>query len=217
MVDGGPGTDGGSKDASIDVNDGCKRVAPSLVCGLDPQCGCGPQGTCTLDPNNFQNGSTLCVQSMGSGMAKTPCTNTSECSPGLGCLYGLCRPYCSTDGAPCNVANTYQCSQYYYMSKPIPNGTMCMLNCTLDDPNSCGGGTRGCYWAGGDKSDCSDLKGYNTVSCTQQDPYCAPGYVCLSDNTCHEWCMIGSPACNLNCQPFAQPLTVKGIEYGYCT
>src|SRR2546430_1890124 len=60
-------------DGSMQFDSGnCKTVPPSNVCGLDPQCGCGAMGTCDVDFQKL-DGTTSCVQSMGSGQIKSVC------------------------------------------------------------------------------------------------------------------------------------------------
>jgi len=211
--DGSPVKDSGTPD----VEPGCKTVAPSNNCGLDPQCGCGA-GTCDVDTNAL-NGSTLCVNA-GSGQTGSPCTNTGDCAKGLTCAFrGVCRPYCSTDGADCGKANTSKCVQLQNgQSNPIPNFLVCRVNCTLDDTTSCGGSGRGCIYVDTDVTDCFDVSQYGTATCSQNDPMCGPGYVCLTNNQCAKWCNINSPKCtgNTTCQMLQNPPTVNGKTYGVC-
>jgi hypothetical protein len=201
----------------------CKTVPPSNNCGLDPQCGCGSQGTCDVNYPASDNGETVCVQSTGNGQIGAICSDTAQCAPGLSCWSQACRPYCTTVDAPCNVAGTNDCYQVFLpsTSTPIPNASVCGINCKLDDLYSCGGDENGCIYytdSNGNQTDCSGLGSYNTVSCTESAPFCAPGYACLVDDTCEPWCEVDDPACagDSQCTEFDPALIVQGIEYGVC-
>jgi hypothetical protein len=218
--DGGTGTDAGGMglDAGPDVNDGCVRVAPNFLCGLAPQCGCGANQTCDVDYPTKSTGETICVQSTANGGLASHCTQTANCAPGLSCWGGVCRPYCANEGVQCNTQGTGVCEQLHDANNAaIPNATVCSLHCRLDDPSTCGGSTEGCIWLGGNETDCADLYSYNTISCSAQKPWCAPGYECLQNNTCAKWCQVGQGYCGgMYCTPFGSPFIVQGVEYGVC-
>jgi hypothetical protein len=218
-ADSGGGKDGSPADSGWpDVEPGCKTAPPSNVCGLDPQCGCG---TNTCEVNRVKlDGTTECVAS-GNNPVKTPCNDTTECAQGLTCLWGVCRPYCSQDGTDCGKASTTKCIQVQNsQSQPILNLLVCRLDCTLDDTGqSCGGNGRGCVYDGTNSAtDCFDLSQYGTTTCSQNAPYCAAGYVCLSTYACARWCNINAPNCagNTTCKPLQTPPMVNGKTYGVC-
>ena len=205
-------------DAGKDQNDGCVRVAPNFLCGLAPQCGCGPQETCDVDYPAKSTGETRCVQSTANGAIGSRCTLTSQCAVGLACWNSTCKPYCAKENTPCGLPKTNTCAQLYdTQNAPIPNATVCGINCRLDDPTTCGGSPNGCIWTGGNDTDCFDLSKYNTFSCSQQSPWCAAGYICLQNNTCAKACEVGKGFCgNLYCTPFGSAFIVQGVEYGVC-
>lgn len=219
--DGGSGKDGSPTSDSgpaPDAPPGCKTVPPSNLCGLDPQCGCG-NGTCDLDYQKL-NGETKCVTA-GSGNTATACNKTdAECAQGLTCVFGVCRPFCSSDGTDCGKAGTSKCVQLQdSQSNPIQNLLVCRVDCTLDDTGqSCGGNGRGCVFVDTDVTDCFDRSMYGTTSCTQNAPFCGPGYVCLTNNQCAKWCNINAPNCGggKTCQMLQTPPMVKGKTYGVC-
>jgi hypothetical protein len=205
-------------DASGDSGS-CQTVAPNHLCGLAPQCGCGPHQTCDLDYPTHTDGTTACVTTTGTTAIGSSCTSTSGCAPGLSCWGDVCRPYCATPGVPCAAAGTGLCSQWTNANgQPIPNAIFCDIKCALDDLYSCGGGSAGCIWRGGSESDCADLTPYNTTTCTAQAPYCLPGYVCLQTYQCARWCQTSLNNCPgaLQCYSFAPAVVVNGTEYGYC-
>lgn len=214
----GGGKDGSNtKDVAPDAPPGCKTAPPSNVCGLDPQCGCGAD-TCDIDYAAL-NGETKCVTA-GSGGAGTACDKTvGECAAGLTCVWGVCRPFCSTDGADCGKPGTNKCVQLTdSQSKPILNLLICRLNCSLDDTGqSCGGSGRGCVFIANDVTDCRDESQYGTTTCTQNAPFCGAGYVCLTNNQCAKWCDINAPNCGpKTCNPLQTPPVVNGKTYGVC-
>lgn len=209
------GDGGGQPDAGKADSGSCKTAAPSNVCGLDPQCGCGASGTCDID-YQAQDGTTKCVTSSGSGQIASKCASTSDCAPGLTCGLGVCRPFCSQDMSACSQAGTGTCVQFQdSQMKPIKNFIECLVKCKLDDPSSCGGGTEGCVYFSGNDVDCRPVK-TNTGSCSSGDPMCSPGYVCLSDNVCHQWCQIGSNCQSGACQALQSSITVDNVQYGVC-
>lgn len=222
----GSGTDAGTGDSSmqsdgtVDMDSGnCKTVPPSNICGLDPQCGCGSMGTCDVDFQKL-DGTTKCVQTTGSGMIKSACKMTTDCAPGLSCIFGACRPYCSTNGSACQQPGTTNCLQLTagQQMTPVPNLLICELDCALDDVNACGGGTEGCAYFGMTDVDCRDMTGGNTSTCTQQNPVCAPGYVCLTNNVCGKWCKVGgmNTCGNKTCTSLSTKVIIKNVEYGVC-
>lgn len=216
------GSDGSMQqnDSSMGVDSGsnCKTVPPNNLCGLDPQCGCGANGTCDVDLQ-LLNGTTKCVQSTGNGQIKSACKTTADCAAGLGCLFGACRPYCSTNGTKCQQPNTTNCLQLVDNNMaPIQNLLVCELDCQLDNANDCGGPNEACVYFGNSDVDCRDATGANSTTCSQQKPVCSPGYVCLSNYTCAKWCKVGQNSCpnNKTCVSFSTKVIIKNVEYGAC-
>jgi hypothetical protein len=204
----------------------CTVVPPSNVCGLDPQCGCGSMGTCDVDFQKL-DGTTKCVQTMGSGMIKSACKMTTDCSAGLTCVFGACRPYCATAGAACGITGTGNCQQVQNTSMmDIVNLKVCLIACALDDANSCGGlpsnmsdPVATCVPTVSNTTDC-ETAGRSTTTCGGQvAPFCAPGYACVNSATCQKWCKVGgSGQCvgAQTCGGFTTRLIIGGVEYGSC-
>jgi hypothetical protein len=216
-------------DASADVatdakNDGvrpdsggCFTVGPTHACGLAPQCGCDSQSTCDVDYPTHADGTVQCVQSTSGAGIGSYCATTSGCAPGLACWGSVCRPYCATPGLSCGNALLDNCEQWYESQQAIPNATVCEIDCKLDDLYACGGGENGCIYYNANETDCLNLGPTSSVSCTPQNPNCAPGFACLTNYTCAQWCEVALDNCgNLQCTPFNTPFVVHGIEYGVC-
>jgi hypothetical protein len=213
-------SDAGADATRVDASDGCKRVGPSNVCGLDPQCGCGAGQTCDVD---FQalDGTTSCVPATGSGGIKAPCATTKDCSAGLTCVFKTCRPYCESDGVLCGKSGTNVCAQLNDGQTPIPNLKVCRLDCSLDDANACGGNGVGCiYLDQKDRTDCYPVGTSSTCSANQG--FCAPGYNCVILNgtqyACKPWCRVGGSTCTggTTCQGFNPAVEVGGQTWGVC-
>jgi hypothetical protein len=224
--DAGSGSDTGSMgndgsmqdDVMMQADTGnCKVVPPSNVCGLDPQCGCGAMGTCDVDFQKL-DGTTKCVQTMGSGMIKSACKMTTDCSAGLTCVFGACRPYCSMDMATCPQPGTKICHQLTANNMNVPNLLICYLDCALDDANACGGANEACVYGGPNETDCRDVTGANMTTCNQQTPMCSPGYVCLTNNTCAKWCKVGgmNTCGNKTCNSLQTKVIINNQEFGIC-
>lgn len=201
-----------TSDAPVDP--GCKKAAPSNVCGVSPQCGCGPTQTCEVDQAAL-DGTSSCVGA-GSKAIATACTATSECAHGLTCIFGFCRPYCSSDGSKCAQAGTGNCVHLNdSSSSPIPNLLVCRLDCTLDNATSCGGGAGNCGPDDSGGTDCFPAGGSKT--CSSSTPFaCQAGYVCLTSNVCKKWCKAGSNCSSGACGSLSPAVLVGGQEYGVC-
>jgi hypothetical protein len=218
-TDTGSTPDSGTPDTGADTGT-CTKVAPSNVCGLAPQCGCNSGQTCDVTGTA---GETACINA-GTAQMGRACTATGGCALGLGCWGGACRPYCATAGQACGTAGTNQCLQLMNGATPVPNLKVCLINCALDDPNSCGGLTpAGQPVAGCDASqvngvmytDCL-VAGRSTTTCNPSaNQYCAPGYACLTSNLCKRWCKVGNSACT--CNSLNPKVVISGQEYGVCS
>lgn len=215
---GNPGNDsGGQPDTSVD---NCTKAPPSNVCGVDPQCGCNT-GTCEVDQMKL-DGSSACVTAGSLGIGKACTATANQCATGLTCIWGVCRPYCGSigDGGKCNQPGTGVCRQLNDSnSKAIPNLVVCSTDCTLNDPNSCGGKS-GCVYDGTNMvTDCYPVG--TSMTCTKTQTNCAPGYECVTTNmvnyTCNKWCKIGGNDCGAKvCGGFQPKVIVNNVEYGVC-
>jgi hypothetical protein len=54
---------------------------------------------------------------------------------------------------------------------------------------------------------CANTDAVSTISCSTVLPFCAPGYACLSDNFCYQWCRVGGNDCPVG-------YTCYGLEDG---
>jgi hypothetical protein len=221
------GSDAGAVDGASDVaaeNDsatpdgGCASVGPTHACGLAPQCGCDSHSTCDVDYPAHTDGTVHCVQSTSGAGIGSACSATAGCAPGLACWGSVCRPYCATPGLSCNNSALDDCEQWYDSQQAVPNATVCEIDCKLDDLYACGGGENGCIYINANETDCLSVGPASSVSCSAQNPYCAPGYVCLTDNSCAQWCEVplGNCANNLQCTSLSPAVVSHGIEYGAC-
>lgn len=175
----------------------CKTVAPNNRCGLDPQCGCANNETC--DVTNEASGATSCVTAGGATLGR-PCNQTGDCLAGLSCVYGACRPYCTTPRSKCGVSGTDLCVEVVGKdSKPIINKAVCTITC---DPRVPAGvcGTNACQWFGtyyapSKVSDCNFGGTLGSTAVCQYTSDCQPGLACVSHPQygleCERWCRIG--------------------------
>jgi len=96
-----------------------------------------------------------------------------------------------------------------------------MCGCDLSDPNACMGTV--CGWdPQANDSKCGYQVGQGTQGspCSQQNPSCAPGYVCVTPaNKCVHWCKKPNGACPQGsaCTGSLQnPPVVCGVTYNVC-
>jgi hypothetical protein len=211
----------------------CTTVAPNNRCGLDPQCGCGSNETC--DVTNEATGATSCVTAGGATLGR-PCVQTGDCLAGLACIFGACRPYCTTASSKCSVPGTALCVEDQGEDDtPVPNKNFCTLTCDPRDPSAvCG--TNTCEWfpdeyAPNTISDCNmpgPVLPYDGPDSCFTDDDCQPGFACgeLPDYgyECESWCRIGmnsdcpnSPG-NLKCVDVfgAKAPVIGGVKEGLC-
>lgn len=221
---GGKPDAGGPTDSGAGVVDAgsCAKVAPSNACGLVPQCGCSANQTC--DVTDLATGAVACVGS-GGGNLGGACTATSQCSKGLTCLYGACRPYCNNPNGQCNGQNLGFCfAPEKSGGGTTPNLAVCTVRCDPRNPAAlCGSNT--CLWFAADNdSDCNvpGTKGlYDTCSSVTD---CKAGLACakhpLFGNECETWCRIGQSDCAAfeACTDVygAKAPVVGGVKLGLC-
>jgi hypothetical protein len=225
-------------DASVDapgVSAVCETVPPTNKCGLDPQCGCGPNETC--DVTSEVTGATSCLTA-GTTTLGRPCMTTSDCIAGLLCDYGACRPYCKTAGEKCTVGGTDLCVAVMDANnKPVPNKSVCTIQCDPRSPQAVCGAGNACLWyptlyAPNKVSDCNfggSITAYSTTHCVDSTD-CVPGTACIQHPNknigleCEQWCRIGqagdcptTPA-NLTCKDVygADAPMINGVKLGVC-
>ncbi len=215
-----PNKDTGTPDAAVPDSGNCATVSPNYLCGLDPQCGCASKQTCEV--TNFNTGATSCVAS-GAQSRGGPCTSTGNCTEGLTCVAGACRPYCANAGKKCLTPGTGECVQLMNGSTAIPNDKVCTVTCDLLRASTVCGSNNCTYYQDVDETDCiasGPVKEYGDCSVN----YCAQGLVCATSSLlseCMKWCRVGK---NLDCglgqtcknvlgasAPF-----INGYTYGLC-
>lgn len=209
--------------AQADADPSCVRTAPSLRCGLFPQCGCLPTETCDLTD---VEGGVACVPA-GTFALGARCTSTVGCARGLLCMLGTCHEPCGGDGQGCGADDGGTCTQVTGPGgAPLANGLVCSIACDLRDPAGCGGtngaGVAGCQHLGDGKTDCLRAGAAGDGSSCAGDVLCAPGLACVTIGqggpTCKPWCRVGTADCGAKtCVAFAsdKPI-VRGVEHGVC-
>lgn len=128
---------------------------------------------------------------------------TQDCSPGLACVYGACRPYCATPQASCTVAGTQLCvSVDDEDGKPIPNLNVCTIRCDPREPSGVCGANNACHWfvsryAPGKVSDCNAAGAKGALEPCSGDAECKAGLACVGHprvgKECERWCRLDVP------------------------
>ena len=221
-------------EADADVPDSssasCTTVPPNNKCGLDPQCGCGNNETC--DVTNTMSGATSCVTA-GSATVGRPCNGTGDCLMGLACVYGACRPYCTTPLSTCTVTGTDLCvkTQDDVTGNDVPNRNVCTITCDPREPSAvCG--TNSCLWfdtvyAPAKVSGCNFAGTTPPLTTCTDSQDCVPGYACVDHPSksigfeCEQWCRIGVKGdCDsgFDCNDVygANAPVIGGVKEGIC-
>ncbi len=229
-IDTGTGPDAGADTgpetgADTGATDGgsCVTVPPSNSCGLDPQCGCGANRTC--DVTNDVSGATSCV-SAGSNTLGAFCSSTANCGKGLTCVFGACRPYCSTPNQPCNGAGLGPCFDPQNTNgTTTPSRHVCAVMCDPRTPSTaCVNNS--CWYYGGGLTDCRPAGlGTQDATCSTVSD-CAAGYECgesaFLGPICMRFCRLplGSQDCGslTTCTDFYGPDAPisGGVKLGLC-
>lgn len=211
----------------------CEPTAPNFRCSLLQQCGCGPNETC--DITDFKTLVNSCVTG-GSLALGRKCDTTSQCQPGLACIFGSCRPYCGQAKAKCEGPGLGVCVESYGSDgKPIPNSNACTINCDPMRPEGVCGAGAACLWfptlyAPEKVSDC-DTPGTKAelAKCTASEE-CKAGLTCAHHPTfnvdeCERWCRLSSGGQTFNDCPSgftckdaygADAPVIGGIKEGVC-
>ncbi len=104
-----------------------------------------PIGTGCVPVQNGADWTTACMPGAGLKQAGQDCTGTTQCAPGLECIFAKCSPVCCPDtnmapceGGLCNVVLDYGAYEVQYCSY--------LELCELFDPSTCNNGLDGyCY------------------------------------------------------------------------
>jgi hypothetical protein len=198
----------------------CTPPVAGGACDTSPQCGCNSGQACVVV--NQTTGSTGCVAA-GSVQPAQNCSSGSTCIAGYDCVGQACKKYCdsATDcggGQDCVQVSVTDSSGN---STPIPSMKVCTTGCALENPGAVCGSGLNCYQASQTSSatDCGPAgTGTGASGCSQTDPTtCAPGYVCLTDNSCAHWCRVGMSDCPTgSCANLQTPPVINGVTYGIC-
>lgn len=212
-----PKSDAGITDAAIkdgsppkDVGGNCKTAPPSNVCGVSPQCGCGSNETCYVTD---ATGTVACIGA-GSKPMGSSCKSTSECALGLTCELSACHAFCNQGS--CTDPKTTSCVDLQDGNGgTVPNDSICRIKCSLDSPSTACGTGNCTPINNGAETDC--IGAGTSTTCSTSNPWsCQQGAVCLTDNTCHKWCKVGTSCPSGSCQALNPSINVDGVDYGVC-
>jgi hypothetical protein len=206
--DGGTATPDGS--SPKDGSSSCKTAPPSNACGVSPQCGCEGNQTCDVTDTA---GTVACVNA-GSKPMGSSCSTTADCAVGLSCELGACHAFCDPNGA-CTSPKTNVCVNLQDGNGgDVPNLKICRMKCSLTAP-AAACGTGNCIATSNGDTDC--VGAGTSSTCSSSNPFaCAQGTICLTDNTCHKWCQVGTTCPSGSCQALNPSVLVQGVEYGIC-
>ncbi|MCA9580578.1 MAG: hypothetical protein KC416_02210 [Myxococcales bacterium] len=230
--DAAPTDDASAPDGgTIDPGPMCSQTPCSLVA---PQCGCATGNACVIDGT----GARLCAAA-GTGDEGQPCGAGALCRPGQLCLaypasttLTMCAAFCNTD-ADCGSRALCRTTLGDGTGGTIPGATFCTIDCDPAEQTGCAPGSECTVYLEPEPSarfftDCrakAAAPGTQGSACSTTDD-CGAGYRCLDFNgttaggtECSHWCKVGSgTGCGAGstCFPFATPLSLGGIEYGYC-
>jgi hypothetical protein len=197
---GGTGGSTGGTGGSTGGTGGSTCTPPvSGPCDTFPQCGCASGQSCDVATTS---GATACYATQNVAVSSV-CTSIGECVAGASCVAGGCKEFCEQDAdCPDQYA---ECFQTYYEdangnSQPLPGMKVCTDHCQpWDSVNTCGAGLSCEPWGPLGKNPgtagCVAPVGTSQTTCSETVA-CAPGYACLTDNKCYEWCRIGGNDCS---------------------
>jgi len=241
---GGSGGDGGGSngaDAAV-TPDGMPDAnnCATQPCSLVPQCGCGHDMACQLDPTSTSSMLVTTCSAAGAGNETATCTDDTACAPGFACFSGRCLRWCSSDtdcpgaGGLC-IIHIIDGSQ-----QNIPGAITCTTDC---DPTAAAPGTCPSTWACHIYQDPTSMAyvtdcdpspasgGAKGALCdTNGNRDCAPGLDCIAltqgsttTNECLQTCVCPGGNCAAgtctmggSCNGFSTPVTIGGTTYGVC-
>lgn len=218
---GGSPSTGGAGAGPVCDEDPCKLVVP--------QCGCAAGEMCVIGTPTPDNPDARACTAAGTAMPGETCASNADCAPGSMCVntgVDLCLEFCSDDGL-CNAPGG-QCLVTLVDStqQPIPNATLCSLNCDPITNTGCNAG--GC--ALGQEEVSMELftlcqgvgAGTQGATCVDNGD-CAGGHGCFTTDIglqCLKYCGVtpskGSCTGGTLCSGFTTPVIVGNQEYGVC-
>jgi hypothetical protein len=203
--------------ARPDAAPGSPDAAAPVDCNIYFQTGCPDGQACELDYEG-----TFCRDIGPPGPDGELCDTLEECAAGDTCegTTGICRRYCE-DGGDCNDGPGDTCTI------ELETGAfVCTTDCQPVTNDGCPPGW-GCillHEAGTTFSDCiPGGRGTEGDACEPDYFLCAPGFDCYDDFAggyqCDRLCRIGADDCPgaYECETFAVPVVLDGVEYGVCT
>ena len=197
----------------------CTPPVAGGACDTSPQCGCNSGQACVVVDQT--TGSTGCVAA-GTIQPAQNCSS-GTCVAGYDCVGSACKKYCDSasdcgGGQDCVQVSVTNSSG---TSTPIPSMKVCTSGCALENPGAVCGSGLNCYQSSQTSSatDCGPGgSGTGANGCSSADATtCAPGYVCLTDNSCAHWCRVGMSDCLTgSCGNLQTPPVINGVTYGIC-
>ncbi|HOR33818.1 MAG: hypothetical protein BWY17_02082 [Deltaproteobacteria bacterium ADurb.Bin207] len=195
---GSTGGSGGSTGGSGGTGGATCTPPVSGPCDNFPQCGCEPDEACDI---KTVAGTTDCFKTKNIPVS-SKCAAMGECVAGASCIFGGCKNFCEQNSdCPKQYAGCFQVTYSDAgQSKPVPHMMVCSDQCEPWNPSGTCGGGLSCepFSDVGQKpgtSVCADTGATSNATCSQSQPFCAPGYACLSDNRCYRWCRVGKSDC----------------------
>jgi hypothetical protein len=211
----------GTCEGSCEMSD-----VPGSECGVLPDCGCSAGQTCRVIDSV---GLTAC-SSVGSASDQASCQTDTDCTLGLSCVDGLCRPYCDAETA---CAELGTCFGLYFGETETVDVGICGGSCdpvwpdTDDDTVTPCGNEALCQpgvLGGAEAPRCVATGGVGLVdygeTCEPSQDYCQIGAVCTGtcevlcrSNTDCSWTETAGAECLQAGDIF---LDTNGSELGVC-
>jgi hypothetical protein len=215
---------GGADAAAQDAGGGCGVPAAGGTCTPFPPCGCPTGQVCY--PSTTHAMACFTGNNLPEG---ADCSSGLICQTGLGCLDGVCRPYCSTDADCPMVAGVRSCLAIYWSdSSPILGVKLCAKICDPAHPQSptapllsCPTGFS-CSPSPDGASSCFNASPSSAAgsACTS-DMNCPAGYACTGTSAttlvCKQYCFFNSDCVSGTCQfTWITPQYAGTSAVGYC-
>ncbi|HUJ57590.1 MAG TPA: hypothetical protein VLX92_03845 [Kofleriaceae bacterium] len=200
------------------------------ACTLVPQSGCsGADPACDLTAAD--DGTVGCRAVTKQGVSNSHCALDTDCKTGYTCVHDdansadapWCARFCDVDGDCTGIGS--RCVDQLVDHNDHGLGIYtCSNSCDVYEQARCpsGMGCLGFTDAGGNYTDCAYMGTTpDGDACTASDQ-CELGSSCVTvggASTCAAYCLFGDDTtCDGTelCNEFATPLTINGVEYGFC-